>query len=531
MRWSVAACLVVCTIGCGVDLAQPTDNVRPPLSTSSPPCEAAPCTDLYVVAHEDDDLLFMNPDIANSIEAGNHVVVIHLTAGDLGAAGAARLADHPSAQQYWVDRERGNLNAYAFMAHDEAYTAYVPGTSISSLWSATTLEIAGAQMAEYDLVQGTQTLSLVYLRLSDMQLEDAWLNNPGRGGRAGTTDPLPAGTVQTLACTDCPLGTDLPGQLITRDQLTQVLAGLITHFTADTISNSVSFQDATGLYIDGLGTPAPCNPHGRDHGSSCGYRDYWDHVYAAQFTLSAALAAQASQAAPLALRAYRDYSISQEPPTLTTCPRREPWCDSQTTTKTQIMAYYALYDDGMVNHGATGFSVTQPSFAKAEAALKRKTYDPVANKPPTYDDYDANSPRGWQSRQVELQSIRGGAHGRLTANGSCLGYDTTTVHPVDCANAPTWQLTPAGQLTAPDGRCLTVADTGAVTLDPCAATPATTMALFDTDQIRTANAGCLSMTATVASVPCANPRDTDPRSHPHAEGVPVVDQDWTFIAR
>ena len=528
MRWCAAVCLVAFTIGCGVDITQPSP--RPPLSTFSPPCEVAPCTDLYVVAHEDDDLLFMNPDIANSIEAGNHVVVIHLTAGDISPAGMSRLADQPTPQQYWVDRERGSLNAYTFMAEDAAYTAYVPGMSISSAWSATTLEIAGVQMTEYDLAQDSESISLVYLRLSDMQLEDAWLNNPGHGGRFGTATPLPAGTVQTLACTDCPLGTDLPAQLVTRDQLTQVLAGLITHFTTGSLASSVSFQDASGLYIDGLGTPADCNPHGRDHGRACGYRDYWDHVYGAMFTLSAALTAQAQQLVPLALREYRDYSISQEPPTLTTCPRRDPWCDSQTTTKTQIMAYYALYDDGIVDHGATGFSVTQPSFAKAEAALKRRTYDPVANKPPTYDDYDANSPRGWESRQVELQSIRG-ARGRLTANGSCLGADATTVHPVDCANAPTWQLTTTGQLTAPDGSCLTVTDAGAVVLGPCSTTTAeTTMVLFDSDQIRTANAGCLSMTATVASVPCANPRDADPRSHPHAEGIPVVDQDWTFIA-
>src|SRR6478609_6740951 len=101
------------------------------------------------------------------------------------------------------------------MARDEAYTAYVPGTSISSMWTATTLDIAGVQVAEYDLVDDSRSISLLYLRLS---------------------------AVQTLPCTDCPLGTDLPTQTLTRDQLTQVLAALITQFTADSTGSSVSFQ-------------------------------------------------------------------------------------------------------------------------------------------------------------------------------------------------------------------------------------------------------------------------------------------------
>ncbi|MBV8761717.1 MAG: PIG-L family deacetylase, partial [Deltaproteobacteria bacterium] len=258
--------------------AAPEPTGGPPVSTFAMPC-ALPgpqCTDIYIVAHEDDDLLFMNPDIVNSIDAGNHVVAIHLTAGDLRGGQAARLVDHPSAQQYWLDRERGSLNAFAFMATDEGATAYEPGTTISAKWTAQTLDLAGVQLTEYDLVQDAQTVSLVYLRLSDLQLENAWLNKPGHGGQLGdpgdgTALPLAAGAVQTVPCSGCPLGTDLPRQTITRDQLDEVLQGLIARFSENASQSSVSFQDASGLYIDTFGTAAPCNPHDSDHGA-CGYR-------------------------------------------------------------------------------------------------------------------------------------------------------------------------------------------------------------------------------------------------------------------
>jgi hypothetical protein len=52
-----------------------------------PPAVAAvTCTQrsLDVVAHEDDDLLFMNPDIQHDIRAGVCVTTVFLTAGDDG---------------------------------------------------------------------------------------------------------------------------------------------------------------------------------------------------------------------------------------------------------------------------------------------------------------------------------------------------------------------------------------------------------------------------------------------------------------
>lgn len=58
-----------------------------------------------VVAHQDDDLLFMNPDIMHALDQGGSAAVLYLTAGDGGA---------PS--YYWQRREMGAKAAYAYMA-------------------------------------------------------------------------------------------------------------------------------------------------------------------------------------------------------------------------------------------------------------------------------------------------------------------------------------------------------------------------------------------------------------------------------
>jgi LmbE family N-acetylglucosaminyl deacetylase len=59
---------------------------------------------LQVVAHQDDDLLFMNPDLLGTIKDGGCVRTVYLTAGDAGESAA-----------YWSGREQGAKAAYAHM--------------------------------------------------------------------------------------------------------------------------------------------------------------------------------------------------------------------------------------------------------------------------------------------------------------------------------------------------------------------------------------------------------------------------------
>jgi LmbE family N-acetylglucosaminyl deacetylase len=97
---------------------------------------------LNVVAHEDDDLLFINPPVSDDIAAGRCVVTIFLTAGDAGRG--------PS---YWRGREKGAMAAYAAMA----------GTGDD--WVTDQLTVEGHRIARASL-PGTG-IALLFLRLPD----------------------------------------------------------------------------------------------------------------------------------------------------------------------------------------------------------------------------------------------------------------------------------------------------------------------------------------------------------------------------
>jgi len=60
--------------------------------------------DLHIVAHQDDDVLFMNPDIQRSIDAGHSVMTVYVTAGACASG------------DYYLGREAGVMAAYALMA-------------------------------------------------------------------------------------------------------------------------------------------------------------------------------------------------------------------------------------------------------------------------------------------------------------------------------------------------------------------------------------------------------------------------------
>ncbi|QGF23588.1 PIG-L family deacetylase [Raineyella fluvialis] len=111
------------------------------------PSAAGGCTggSLQVVAHQDDDLFFMSPDLLHDlgIQRERCIRTVFLTAGDAGYG-----------QDYWSARERGMEAAYA-----EA--AKVPDT-----WESSSFTASGHQVLVRTLVP-RRTVSLVFLRLPD----------------------------------------------------------------------------------------------------------------------------------------------------------------------------------------------------------------------------------------------------------------------------------------------------------------------------------------------------------------------------
>ncbi|MFI5491437.1 S8 family serine peptidase [Actinoplanes sp. NPDC051859] len=98
---------------------------------------------LNVVAHQDDDLLFMNPDIQRDIDAGRCTLTVFVTAGDAGAGKA-----------YWQRREMGPRAAYAMMADTD------------DKWSGKKVKY-GSHLIQYETLTGNPNVALVFLRAPD----------------------------------------------------------------------------------------------------------------------------------------------------------------------------------------------------------------------------------------------------------------------------------------------------------------------------------------------------------------------------
>jgi hypothetical protein len=102
--------------------------------------------DLAITAHQDDDLLFMNPDISKSIRSGTPVRTIYITDGE-----ANRNEDHPNGDPlYREQRELGVMTAYAQMA------------GVGNIWSCGALAVAGKDVKLCTL---NDQVSLIFIRL------------------------------------------------------------------------------------------------------------------------------------------------------------------------------------------------------------------------------------------------------------------------------------------------------------------------------------------------------------------------------
>lgn len=92
-----------------IDPEEPDDPETPGGDSAiDPDGSGSPSTgrgDMAIVAHQDDDLLFMNPTISEAIDGDLPVTTVYLTAGDFGLG-----------EEYWGAREAGVKAAYAHMA-------------------------------------------------------------------------------------------------------------------------------------------------------------------------------------------------------------------------------------------------------------------------------------------------------------------------------------------------------------------------------------------------------------------------------
>jgi hypothetical protein len=122
---------------------KPSAPVRKTLTSLRSMADCSSGTSLQVVAHQDDDLLFMNPDVLTSIQAGRCMRSVYVTAGNAGEG-----------VEYWGGREHGVKDAYAEMF------------GVASNWT-DEVQYIGDHKVTVSYLKDEPKVSLVFLRLPD----------------------------------------------------------------------------------------------------------------------------------------------------------------------------------------------------------------------------------------------------------------------------------------------------------------------------------------------------------------------------
>ncbi len=172
-------------------------------------------TIMNIVAHQDDDLLFLSPDLLHDLAAGNCMRSIYLTAGDAGGD-----------QQYWLSREQGSEAAYSSML----------GSS-STLWIHRVVALPGGQFATIASPKGNDRISLVFMHLPDGNVD-------GDGFRAShhqSIAELESGKISSLRTVD-------EQSAYTSGQLTEALIDLMHAYQPAEIRTQSNYRGQA--YVD-----------------------------------------------------------------------------------------------------------------------------------------------------------------------------------------------------------------------------------------------------------------------------------------
>ncbi|MGV8964934.1 MAG: DUF7402 domain-containing protein [Cellulomonas sp.] len=194
---------------------------------------------MQIVAHEDDDLLFLSPDLLHDIQAGRCVRTVFATAGD-AAEGVS----------YWSSRERGSLAAYARMA------------GVKNAWTVSDAGIPGRSIRMETLI-GAPNISVIFMRLPDG-------NRRGTGMVRHHNESLMRLWLGSISSIDAIDGSGTYSDVSLRDTLTQ----LMVSFEPSTVRT----QDWTAEFGNG---------DNADHVAIGLYARWADQGYRAAHTLSA----------------------------------------------------------------------------------------------------------------------------------------------------------------------------------------------------------------------------------------------------
>jgi hypothetical protein len=171
-------------------------------------------TIMNAVAHQDDDLLFLNPDLLNDLHSGNCVRTLYMTAGDSGFG-----------KYYWLSRQLGAEAAYSRMLH------------IQNVWDQQTVALGNGKYATVANPRDNRRVSLIFLNLPDGGLHGDGFPDSGHQSLA----KLRSGTLTTIRAVD--------GQsTYTANDLTATLSLLMNTYQPAEIRTQA--EDTSGRYPD-----------------------------------------------------------------------------------------------------------------------------------------------------------------------------------------------------------------------------------------------------------------------------------------
>lgn len=132
-------------------------------------------TVVQTIAHQDDDLLFMNPDLVKDIRDKRCIRTIYLTAGDAG-----------SGSFYWLGREKGAEHAYSAMLGSV------------QIWVERTVKLKTGQFVTIASPRGNQNIQLIFMHLPDGNLNGRGF--PGNG--FASIEKLYNGSIRRISSVD-----------------------------------------------------------------------------------------------------------------------------------------------------------------------------------------------------------------------------------------------------------------------------------------------------------------------------------------
>jgi LmbE family N-acetylglucosaminyl deacetylase len=188
-----------------------SDTVLPITLEGIPSPECSVPTIMNIVAHEDDDLLFMNPDLMHDIKDGHCIRTLYVTSGDAGGGNL-----------YWLGREMGSEAAYSSMI----------GTN--EAWIQRTVKLNDHVFITIANPSRNNNISLIFLHLPDGNIK-------GQGFKASNHESLAkldSGGLEKVQSTD--------GQSeYTSDELIATLSTLMHTYQPAEIRTQANFIDMT----------------------------------------------------------------------------------------------------------------------------------------------------------------------------------------------------------------------------------------------------------------------------------------------